>query len=106
MSTVKQTRTVAREAVRVLYYGELLTVAVLTFVAHIKYYLNTMKNKLNDQRGEMDFLVMILMFLVVLFVIWMLTGGAQKSDSTKPFINPYNDSSAPLKVYGPGEGRN
>lgn len=62
--------------------------------------------KINYQKGEMDFLIMIVGFLFILFVIWMLTGGPEKSESDKPFINPYNDNSAPLKVYGPGESRN
>lgn len=64
-----------------------------------------MKN-INKQRGEMDFLLMILLFLVVVFVIWVLSGGSRKSTTKDdPFINPYNNSNAPLKTYGGGDFR-
>lgn len=49
----------------------------------------------------MDFLVMILIFIVVLFVIWVLTGGQNSNTKDKPFITPGNDQSAPLAPYGP-----
>lgn len=66
-----------------------------------------MNKKINYQKGEMDFLMMILLFIVVIFIIWVYTGGPQKSDSKdKPFVNPYNNTSEPLKVYGPGEKPN
>jgi len=61
-----------------------------------------MIKKTNYQRGEMEFLMMILGFIVVIFIIWVLTGGPQDSSKDKPFIDPYN-SPAPLRVYGPGE---
>ncbi len=58
--------------------------------------------KINKQSGEMEFLGMILMFIVAIFILWVLTGGPQGSSKDKPFIDPYN-SPAPLRVYGPGE---
>ena len=42
----------------------------------------------------------LLIILVVMWVIWFLTGGATKFESQKPFIKP----AAPLdsgEVYGP-----
>lgn len=83
-------------------------VVVLTFVVSTKKYSHKhMNKKLNYQRGEMDFLIMILLFVVVIFIIWVFTGGSQKSDSQdKPFIIPGDNTSAPLKVYGPGEKPN
>ncbi len=65
-----------------------------------------MIKKINTQRGEMEFGMMVLLFIVAIFILWVLTGGPQKSESEKPFINPYNNSSAPLKVYGPDEKNN
>lgn len=66
-----------------------------------------MKRKINYQRGEMDFLIMILLFIVGIFVVWVLTGGSKDSTSQdKPFIVPGNDQEAPLQVYGPGEKPN
>jgi hypothetical protein len=59
------------------------------------------KNKLQTNKGEMDFLVMILIFLVALFVIWVLTGGQNDADKNKPFITPGNDTAEPLHPYGP-----
>ncbi len=66
-----------------------------------------MNKRINYQKGEMDFLVMILLFIVAIFVIWVLTGGPENNVSTdKPFITPGNDTEAPLQVYGPGEKPN
>jgi hypothetical protein len=56
--------------------------------------------KNNTQGGEMGFLMMILLFLVVIFVLWVLTGGQNNKSANDPFINPYNDNSAPLQTYG------
>lgn len=51
--------------------------------------------------GEMHIGTMVLIFLTVLFILWVLTGGPQKSqEGDKPFIKPYTDSSAPLQTYG------
>ena len=62
--------------------------------------------KINKQKGEMDFLVMILLFILGIFVLWVLTGGSKNSVSKdKPFINPYNNNAEPLRVYGPNEKR-
>lgn len=56
--------------------------------------------KIKKNGGEMDFLVMILMFLVVIFILWVLTGGPQNSqEGDKPFITPGNDQEAPLRTY-------
>lgn len=50
--------------------------------------------------GEMDFLVMILIFLVVIFILWVLAGGPRNSqEGDKPFIKPYNDQATPLRTY-------
>ncbi len=62
--------------------------------------------KIKTNGGEMDFLIMILLFLVVIFIIWVLTGGQNNASKDKPFITPGNDQSAPLQVYGPGEKPN
>jgi len=59
--------------------------------------------KIKRNGGEMDFLVMILLFIVVIFIIWVMTGGQNNESSDKPFITPGNDQEAPLRVYGPGE---
>ena len=55
-----------------------------------------MIKKINTQRGEMDFGMMVLLFIVAIFVLWVLTGGPNKCESNKPFINLYNNSSSPL----------
>lgn len=65
-----------------------------------------MNKKINYQKGEMDFLVMILLFILVVFVIWVLTGGQKNESAKKPFITPGNDQNSPLRVYGPGENPN
>lgn len=60
------------------------------------------RNKyISKERGEMDFLIMILIFLVALFAIWVLAGGPKTSqEGDKPFIKPYTDQTAPLQTYG------
>ena len=57
--------------------------------------------KVNYQGG---FGMELLMVLVALFIIWVLMGGSKYSDqANKPYINPYNNNSQPLKTYGPNE---
>ncbi len=52
------------------------------------------------QAGEMDFLMMILGFLVLIFILWVLSGGQNNESSKKPFITPGNDEEVPLQPYG------
>lgn len=59
--------------------------------------------KINYNRGDAQFGLMILGFLVLIFIIWVYTGGPKKEESKKPFITPGNSSTAPLEVYGPNE---
>jgi hypothetical protein len=58
-----------------------------------------MKNKKQYNKGEIAFGAEVLLFLLVIFVIWVLTGGATRKDTTKPFIKPYTDKEAPLQTY-------
>lgn len=62
-----------------------------------------MKKKLQYNRGEMSFGMEILLFLLVLFVIWVLTGGQKHEDVKKPFVDPLVDSPTPGRAYGPNE---
>jgi cbb3-type cytochrome oxidase subunit 3 len=57
-------------------------------------------------RGEMSFGLQILLFILLIFIIWVFTGGAKKSTEEKPFIIPLNDPINPGVKYGPGEVRN
>lgn len=65
-----------------------------------------MDKNIKYQKGEMDFLVMILLFLGILFLLWVWVGGPDRTASEKPFINSYTNTSAPLQVYGPGDIKN
>lgn len=49
----------------------------------------------------MDFGKLIIIFLVILFFMWLLTGGQNKESAKKPFVRPLNDSNSPGEVYGP-----
>jgi hypothetical protein len=51
--------------------------------------------------GEMDFLIMILLFILGVFVVWVLTGGDKQESASKPFIKSYTDTTDPLGVYEP-----
>lgn len=60
-----------------------------------------MKNKIKTNSGEMEFGMMVVIFLVALFAIWVLMGGPKNNDSAeKPFIKPATDQEAPLETYG------
>lgn len=81
-------------------------VAVRTFVIRIRNYFNYMKNKkwFNQRnRGALSFEMEILIFLVIIFIIWVLTGGSQHQEAQKPFIKPLTDPNNPGQVYGPGD---
>ena len=60
----------------------------------------------NMNGGEMSFGLEILLFIVAIFIIWVLIGGAKKETEQKPFIIPLNDPVNPGVKYGPGEVRN
>ncbi len=58
----------------------------------------------HTNKGDAEFGFMIILFLVILFIVWIYMGGSKESDQAqKPFINPYNNSGAPLQTYGPNE---
>ena len=59
--------------------------------------------KIKTNGGDMEFLGMIILFIVIVFIIWVLTGGPNSEESKKPFITAGDDQNAPLQVYGPGE---
>jgi hypothetical protein len=61
------------------------------------------KDNISFNKGEMSFGLEILLFIVGIFIIWVLMGGAKNNSAKKPFIKPLNDTVAPGKVYGPGE---
>lgn len=50
---------------------------------------------------SMDFGKLLIIFLVVIFFMWLLTGGPDKENTKKPFITPLNDPHAAGEVYGP-----
>ena len=82
-------------------------VAVHTFATSTKNYfkLNYMikdkKGFINTNKGEMDFLVQILLFILVIFVIWVFTNGPSHYESQKPFIKPLVNEQNPGQIYGP-----
>ena len=63
----------------------------------IKTTFNGMTEKPKDQKkeehnnhsgGEMSFGLEIIIFMVVLFIIWILAGGAQKEQPQSPLLVP------------------
>ena len=54
--------------------------------------------------GGIPFGLEILLFILLIFVIWVLTGGAKK-DEDKPFITPLTDPVNPGMKYGPEDVR-
>ena len=53
----------------------------------------------------MHFGMEVLIFVIIVFIIWVLAGGAKSSPTTqqKPFIIPLTDPVNPGQTYGPGE---
>jgi len=57
--------------------------------------------------GEMHFGLEVLIFVVIIFVIWVFTGGAKKPvEQQKPFITPLTDPINPGTTYGPKDLKN
>ena len=50
--------------------------------------------------GEISFGLEVLLFVVVIFIIWILMGGAKKPVEEKPFITPLSDQINPGTKYG------
>jgi hypothetical protein len=58
---------------------------------------------INMSGGEIPFGLEVLLFVIAIFVVWILMGGAKKPADTKPFITPLTDPVNPGLKYGPGE---
>jgi len=81
-------------------------VVVHIFVKFIKNYMAEYKEKekhSNHSGGEMHFGLEVLLFVVAVFIIWILMGGAKKPPEEKPFITPLSDQVNPGMKYGPGD---
>lgn len=50
---------------------------------------------------EDNFGITIIFFLIVLFIVWLLTGGQNHEEAQKPFIKPVTDPIDPGGVYDP-----
>jgi hypothetical protein len=50
--------------------------------------------------SEMSFGFEILLFLVVIFIIWILMGGAKKEKQQSPFLTPEPGQVIPVGTYG------
>jgi hypothetical protein len=71
------------------------------------------KDKKDDKKhshhsgGEMHFGVEVLLFVLAVFILWVLAGGAKKpADQQKPFITPLTDQVNPGTTYGPTKTKN
>ena len=49
-------------------------------------------NKIKEEKGEMSFEKQILVFIVLLFVLWVIFGGPQKSIENKSLFVPIENS--------------
>ncbi len=58
--------------------------------------INKYKNK---QGGEMEFLIIIILFMVGLFIVWVWVGGQNTETVDKPFITPGYNQVDPLRPY-------
>lgn len=60
----------------------------------------------NYHGGEMSFGLEVILFVLAIFIIWILAGGAKKPIEQKPFITPLSDQVNPGMKYGPGDIKN
>lgn len=58
---------------------------------------------INVSGGEIPFGLEVLLFVLAIFIIWILAGGAKKQVEEKPFITPLSDQVNPGMKYGPGD---
>jgi hypothetical protein len=65
------------------------------------------KRKLNNKnKGGISFEMEVLIFIVIIFIIWVFTGGSRHQEAQKPFIKPLTDPNNPGQVYGPEDLKN
>jgi len=74
----------------------------LIFVRNTKNYLNNMADKKEAKEEDTDkkFLIEIILTLLVIFVIWLISGGYKEKEQNEPFIVPYTDPVHGGKVFG------
>lgn len=58
------------------------------------------KKPVAHNKGGMSFGQEILLFVVVIFIIWVLMGGAKKEIPSTPFIVPNEGEVIPIGTYG------
>jgi len=58
------------------------------------------KNSKKYNKGELSFGMEIIIFLVLIFIIWVFMGGAEKPVEEKPFVVPYTDTVNGGAPYG------
>lgn len=65
------------------------------------------KKEEHSSKGGIPFGLEVLLFVLAIFVIWVLTGGAKKTTpaTEKPFITPLTDPVNPGTLYGPEDLR-
>jgi len=60
------------------------------------------KKKVHHSGGELNFGIEVLLFVVGIFIIWVLAGGAKKSTTEeKPFMTQPTNQITPNTGYGP-----
>lgn len=52
--------------------------------------------------GGMSFGLEVVLFVVVIFIIWLLTGGAKKPQPQSPLLVPSTEQVSPTGDYGQG----
>lgn len=63
-----------------------------------------MADKKEDKKEEgtdKKFLIEIILTLLVIFVIWLISGGYKEKEQNEPFVVPYTDPVHGGKVFGP-----
>ncbi len=59
------------------------------------------KDEPKKHGGEMNFGVEVLLFVVAVFILWVLAGGAKKEAPKSPILIPDTIQVSPNTSYGP-----
>ena len=80
--------------------------AARTFVMYIRNYINSMDKlnmykNINRQKGDMQMLGYVILFLVALFIVWVLTGGPKQKEADSPFIKTNINQTDQIQIQSP-----
>jgi len=85
----------------------IIVISIRNYLINIKKYMAEKPKGKKEKKpepkkhgGEMSFGVEILIFIVIIFVLWILSGGSKKEQPVSPILVPDNTQVMPVGGYG------